>query len=154
MQAAVNAAASPRTGLRFIRSIAALALIGTAISLVSLYHHFSRAKTSFCDIGVSFNCDMVNRSAYSVVAGVPVALIGAVGYLLIFGLATLYREKPETPTLLLISSCAGLTFAGYLTYIEARVLFVWCILCLSSLGTITAICAASAALLVSSRRQS
>ena len=33
---------------------------------------------------------------------------------------------------------AGLAFALYLTYIEGRVLGVWCILCLSSLALIGA----------------
>ena len=43
---------------------------------------------------------------------------------------------------LIVGSClwavtgAGLAFASYLTYIEARVLGVWCILCLSSLAVI------------------
>jgi uncharacterized membrane protein len=32
---------------------------------------------------------------------------------------------------------AGLAFALYLTYIEGRILGVWCILCLTSLALIT-----------------
>jgi uncharacterized membrane protein len=119
--------------------IAVLALAGAAISCVSLYHHFSKSKTSFCDIGQSFNCDIVNRSSYSVVAGVPVALIGILGYGVILALCTVYREKAETPIMLLIAAVAGLLFAIRLTYIEAHVLRVWCILCLSSFALITAI---------------
>jgi len=49
------------------------------VSSVSLYHHFSTSKTSFCNFGESFNCDIVNRSSYSMLAGVPVALIGVIG---------------------------------------------------------------------------
>jgi uncharacterized membrane protein len=120
-------------------AIALLAILGVAVSSVSLYHHFSNSKTSFCDIGQSFNCDLVNRSQYSNFAGVPVALIGIGGYLLVLAFATLYREKAETPLMLMIASLAGLGFALYLTYIEARVLYAWCILCLSSLATIAAI---------------
>ena len=120
-------------------AIALLAILGVAVSSVSLYHHFSNSKTSFCDIGQSFNCDLVNRSQYSSFAGVPVALLGIVGYLLILAFATLYRGKAETPLILMIASLAGLGFALYLTYIEARVLYTWCILCLSSLATIAAI---------------
>ena len=120
-------------------AIALLAIFGVAVSSVSLYHHFSTSKTSFCDIGQSFNCDLVNRSRYSNLAGVPVALIGIVGYLLILAFATLYRAKAETPRMLMITSLTGLGFALYLTYIEARVLYAWCILCLSSLATISAI---------------
>jgi uncharacterized membrane protein len=125
---------------RLMVAVALVALAGVAVSSVSLYHHFSKSKTSFCDIGQSFNCDLVNRSAYSTVLGVPVALIGILGYLLILALATIYREKAETPAMLLIVSVAGLGFALRLTYIEWHVLGVWCILCLTSL-TLIFVCA-------------
>jgi uncharacterized membrane protein len=144
MQVAVNASGVPPRISRLMRVVALLAVLGVVISSVSLYHHFSTSKTSFCDIGQSFNCDLVNRSAYSVVAGVPVALIGIVGYLLILALATIYRGKAETPLMLLIASVAGLGFAAYLTYVEARILYAWCLLCLSSLATIFALAVVSA----------
>jgi vitamin-K-epoxide reductase (warfarin-sensitive) len=121
---------------RLMVAISLVALGGVAISSVSLYHHFNKSKTSFCDINEVFNCDLVNRSTYSTVLGVPVALIGILGYLLILGLATVYREKAETPAMLLAVSAAGLGFALYLTYIEAHVLGAWCILCLTSLSLI------------------
>lgn len=117
-------------------AIALLAVAGVAVSSVSLYEHFATSKTSFCDFSESFNCDIVNRSAYSTVLGVPVALIGIIGYLLILTLATIYRNQAETPVLLLIASGGGLVFALYLTYIEKFKLGVWCILCLASLGLI------------------
>jgi len=41
-------------------------------------------------------------------------------------LATIYRDKAETPILLLIASTSGLGFALYLTYIEKFVLAAWC----------------------------
>ena len=121
---------------RLMVVVAVIALAGVAVSSFSLYHHFSKSKTLFCDIGESFNCDLVNRSVYSTVLGVPVALIGILGYLLILGLATVYREKAETPAILVLVSAAGLGFALYLTYIEAYVLRAWCILCLTSLTLI------------------
>ena len=115
---------------------ALLAGAGIAVSSFSLYHHFSHSRTSFCDIGQEFNCDLVNRSQYSVVLGLPVALMGILGYLLLLALATVYREKAETPYMLLIASSGGLAFALRLAYIEAFVLHAWCILCLSSLAII------------------
>jgi uncharacterized membrane protein len=62
--------------------------------------------------------------------------MGILGYLLILGLTTIYRDKAETPILLLIASTGGLGFALYLTYIEKFVLGAWCILCLTSLTLI------------------
>lgn len=122
-----------------MRAIAVFAVVGIAISSFSLKHHFGHDKTSFCDFGQAFNCDLVNRSEYSVVAGVPVALIGILGYLMLLALATVYRQKAETPVLLLILSAAGLGFALYLTYVEAYRIHAWCILCLSSLAVISLI---------------
>jgi uncharacterized membrane protein len=131
---------------RLAQAIALVALAGLVVSSVSLYHHFSTSKTSVCNFGESFNCDIVNRSSYSTVAGVPVALIGMLGYLLILCLATIYRDKAETPIILFVASIGGLAFALYLTYIEKFVLAAWCILCLTSLGLIFSAVVLSAAL--------
>lgn len=135
MQTAVTSEMS-RPNTHLTAMIAVLAIVGIAISSFSLHHHFGHDKTSFCDFGQTFNCDLVNRSEYSVVAGVPVAFIGILGYLLLLALATIYRQKAETPALLLFFSAAGLGFALYLTYIEAYKLHAWCVLCLSSLAVI------------------
>jgi len=133
-------------------AIAVLAIAGVAVSSVSLDHHFRKSKTTYCDYGQSFNCDIVNRSEYSTVAGVPVALIGILGYVALLAFATFYREKAETPGILVLGSIAGLGFALYLTYIEKYVLFAWCILCLSSLAIIFSITALSTILFVRSMR--
>lgn len=119
--------------------IAILAVCGIVVSSVSLQHHYAKSKTEYCDIGETFNCDIVNRSSYSSILGIPVALIGMLGYAALAGLATVYRGREDTPLLLLGGAAAGLAFALYLTYIEARVLGVWCILCLSSLSLISSI---------------
>jgi uncharacterized membrane protein len=141
-------------GGRVLRAIALLSIAGAVVSAVSLYHHYDSSPSSFCDFGASFNCDMVNRSIYSAVFGIPVALIGIFGYgaLLIF--ATFYRAKAQVPVMLLISSLAGLGFALYLTYVEAFVLAVWCVLCLSSLTLITAITVLSSVLVAKKDPQS
>ena len=123
---------------RLFTGISALALAGVVVSSVSLYHHYGTSQSSFCDFGGTFNCDMVNRSVYSTLFGVPVALIGILGYTAIFLLASFRRRQTETPRLLMVACCAGFGFALYLTYIEAFVLAVWCVLCLSSLALVLA----------------
>jgi vitamin-K-epoxide reductase (warfarin-sensitive) len=120
-------------------AIAVLALAGMAVSAVSLQRHYAKSASAFCDFGERFNCDIVNRSEYSSVMGIPVAGIGMVGYGLLLALATLYRSRSETPVRLLAAAIAGLAFALYLTYIEGSVLETWCILCLSSLALIATI---------------
>lgn len=138
---------------RIFAIVAVLALAGISVSAVSLQHHYATSKTNYCDFGENFNCDIVNRSTYSTVLGVPDALIGIIGYAVLLALATLYRKKAETPVMLLIASLCGLGFALYLTYIEAFVLATWCILCLSSLTVIFLITVLSSLLAVSTMRR-
>jgi uncharacterized membrane protein len=138
---------------RVLQLTALLALAGVVVSSVSLHHHYGTTETSYCDFGASFNCDIVNRSIYSTVLGIPDALIGILGYGLLLALATLYRTKAETPFMLLIASTAGLGFALYLTYIEKFVLATWCILCLSSLTLIALITMLSSFLVAKAMRR-
>jgi vitamin-K-epoxide reductase (warfarin-sensitive) len=133
--------------------IAICAAAGITISSFSLYHHYGSSKTTYCDFGENFNCDIVNRSTYSTVFGVPDALIGIVGYAGLLLLATIYRTRTAAPMVLLIASLAGLSFALYLTYIEAFVLATWCVLCLSSLIVILMITALSSYLAASAKLQ-
>jgi vitamin-K-epoxide reductase (warfarin-sensitive) len=126
----VQAAVKSRSLLRWI---AVLAVLGIGVSGLALQNHYAKSKTTYCTFGEDFNCDVVNRSRYSEVAGMPVALIGILGYAGLLGLATLYRHKAETPAMLLFCALSGLGFSLYLTWVEAQVLQTWCVLCLSSL---------------------
>jgi uncharacterized membrane protein len=109
------------------------------VSAISLQRHYAKSKTEFCEIGQNFNCDIVNRSEYSTVMGIPVAGIGVAGYGILLILSTLRRARTETPNWLIGAAIAGLGFALYLTYVEAYVLKTWCILCLISLALISLI---------------
>lgn len=131
-----NASNTPPQSTNLLAAIALVAVAGVAVSSVSLYEHFATSTTSFCNFSDSFNCDLVNRSQYSTVLGVPVALVGIVGYLLLTTLATAYRNLLQTPLLLLIASVIGLGFALYLAYVEKFLLGAWCFLCLTSLALI------------------
>jgi uncharacterized membrane protein len=138
LSAAVTITPKTRTTMttstqRLMSLIAILAVCGIAVSAESLQRHYATSKTQFCDVGQAFNCDIVNRSEYSSIFGIPVALIGMLGYGALAGLATVYRERRETPAMLFGAAATGLVFALYLTYIEARVLGIYCVLCLSSL---------------------
>jgi uncharacterized membrane protein len=116
--------------------IALLSLAGVVDSAIALQRHYAKSDTNFCDFSKKFSCDIVNRSEYSTLAGIPVAGIGVAGYAALFVLATFLKSRPETPTRLLAASLAGLAFALYLTYVEAYELTTWCILCLASLALI------------------
>ena len=112
-------------------------IVGAAASALALQHHYRRDSSSFCNFNTTFNCDVVNRSAYSEVGGIPVALGGLLAYLFMLGLCVFQNKKQDTPALLLLLSLTGLLLSLYLTYVEAAVLRTWCVLCLTSLVSIT-----------------
>ena len=122
---------------RLLLAISLLAVVGMVLSALSLKNHYSGEKTEYCDLGESFNCDVVNRSVYSHIGPVPVAAIGLLGYTILLVLSRITRRGAQI--FMLLGALAGLGFALYLTYLEAYVLGVWCVLCLESLVAITAI---------------
>ena len=131
--------------------IAVLSIAGVALSAVSLQRHYAKSATNFCDFSQKFSCDIVNRSEYSEIMGIPVAGLGVAGYAALFVLSTFWRSRTETTTCILVAALAGLAFALYLTYIEAYVLTTWCILCVGSLVIISLIALLSVVVRVRSR---
>jgi uncharacterized membrane protein len=108
-----------------------LALAGIIAASLALREHY-REDASPCSINDKWDCGIVNKSPYAVVGGVPVAVIGIAGYLLMGVLGGLRRYR-----LLLAVTLAGLAYSLYLAHIEAKVLGVWCIYCVISLGIIS-----------------
>ncbi len=114
--------------MRYIFAI--LAVAGMVVSYLALRVHYS-TDSAPCSINEKWDCGIVNHSPYAVIHGVPVAAIGIAGYLLIALLALARRRG-----LLVIATVIGMGFALYLSNIEARVLGVWCVYCVSSQGLI------------------
>jgi uncharacterized membrane protein len=113
--------------------VALLALLGLLASVAALREHY-RTGASPCSINDKWDCGEVNHSPYAVLGRVPVADIGIAGYLLL-GLLALKRAWRTT----FFAAVIGLGFSLYLTYIEARVLQIWCIYCVISLSMISLI---------------
>lgn len=113
--------------------ITLLAIAGVVISALTLHIHYSNS-TPPCDINAHWDCGIVNHSRYSVFHGVPVAVIGIIGYA-VLALLTLLRRR----RLALVAALIGLGFALYLTSIEARILEIWCLDCVISQSIIALI---------------
>jgi uncharacterized membrane protein len=123
-------------------SILLLCLCGIGLSIASLRSHYATSATDYCDLNQIFNCDIVNRSKFSEVLGIPVALIGIIGYVILLGLTA--KKNRLLELLRLCMSLGGLMFALYLAYIEEHVLRTWCLLCIGSLIAIAGIAIISA----------
>jgi len=122
--------------------IAVLCIGGVVLSGVSLYNHYSSSATGYCDFDELFNCDLVNRSSYARLFGVPVALIGLLGFAALLA-SLLITGGAVWAGLRFCAALVGLSFATYLAFIEGFVLHTWCILCLGSLLTIIGVTAFS-----------
>ena len=113
--------------------IAVLALVGAVVSGLALEVHYTIATTP-CSINEKWDCGVVNHSSYSLISGIPVALIGIAGYL---GLVWLGLARQRA--VLTIAAVAGLVFALYLAHIERDILGAWCLYCVISLADIALI---------------
>jgi uncharacterized membrane protein len=113
--------------------IAVLALIGAVVSGLALQVHYSVA-TSPCSINEKWDCDVVNHSSYSLIQGIPVAILGIVGYL---GLVWLGLARQRA--VLTAAAAAGLGYSLYLAHVERDILGVWCLYCVISLADIALI---------------
>jgi uncharacterized membrane protein len=108
-----------------------LCVVGIAAASLALREHY-REGDSPCRINERWDCGIVNKSPFAVIAGVPVAVIGIAGYLLLGALAFKRAYR-----LMLVFAIAGLAFSLYLAHVERDLLGVWCIYCVISLGVIS-----------------
>ena len=134
---------------KLLRIVVAFAVIGMALSAYSFLHHESLVSGAFCTIDATFNCDIVNRGPYSEIGGVPVSVMGLVGYGFLLVAAAMRTRKPHDRALLdflVLASGGALAFSLYLTGIEAFVLHAWCIICITSQVSIVTIFALSCVL--------
>jgi vitamin-K-epoxide reductase (warfarin-sensitive) len=111
-----------------------LASLGIVASSLALREHYRTEGDSPCSINERWDCGIVNHSPYATLAGIPVAMLGIAGYILMGALA--WRRAYR---LVLAAAVAGLAFSLYLAHIEASILGVWCIYCVISLGIISLI---------------
>jgi len=79
---------------------------------------------------IAHGCATVQKSTYAELLGVPVALLGLLGYVGI--LAALARDGEQGRTAAAFLSLAGFGFSAWLTYVEVARLDAICIWCVAS----------------------
>jgi uncharacterized membrane protein len=119
-----------------------LALAGFADSLYLTWYHYDPAVRVCIASG---GCETVNGSRFATLGGVPVAVLGVAGYLLIVAALAVRRWGPPASRqpagyVAYALAAAGTAFSLYLTAIEAFVLRAYCTWCLASAILVTAVC--------------
>ena len=103
---------------------AAVAGLGLAIAAYLVYVHYSGGEP-VC--AIAHGCAIVQSSRYASLAGVPLALLGLLGYAaLLVALATDRRDAAALVAL------TGAGFSGWLTYVEVAILDAICVWCVAS----------------------
>ncbi len=105
-----------------------LCVLGLGVATYLTIAHYT-GGTTICPL--HGGCETVQHSVYSKLAGVPVALIGLIGYVLI--LASLLVPQSETTRLATMAlTIPGFAFSAYLTARELFSIHAICPWCVSS----------------------
>lgn len=125
---------------RFTQVTVALTIIGLLVSIYMTIYKVT-SNDNMC-VG-SKDCSVVNASKYSEVNGIPVAVVGAVGYAALLGIL-LFERKPgffkDNGSMIFFGiSLIGFFFTLWLIYVEVALLKAYCPFCIASQITMTLI---------------
>jgi len=122
----------------------ALVLLGLGSSLASTYVHYSLLSRpgylSFCDVSATVSCTEAYLSRFGSFRGVPVALLGAIWFVL--ALLVLLPARSRTaatdgiPAYLFALSTLALAVVLYLGYASFFVLKTVCLLCVATYAAV------------------
>ena len=108
-----------------------LSIIAIIFSILTIFNHYAVEDNSFC-LTDNDTCDVVNKSIYSTLFGIPLGFFG-----IFYFIATLYfaskiyhkKKLKENIDNLIIWTVAGLIPVAYLIYVEAFKILTFCSLC-------------------------
>jgi uncharacterized membrane protein len=108
-------------------AVLVLAVLGLGVAGYLTYVHYKGIRP-VCGLGG--DCEKVQSSEWSKLAGVPVSLLGLLGYAAI--LATLLVRREEALIAAALISLVGFGFSAYLTYRELFTIDALCQWCVAS----------------------
>jgi uncharacterized membrane protein len=119
--------------VRLRAAIAVACLIGIAIASYLTYVHYAHTAP-ICTTG---GCETVQKSKYAELAGVPVALLGLVTYVVLFALA--FARGVEAALAGVFVAVVGVAFSGYLLWAQLGPIGAICQWCLGNDLTIAVV---------------
>jgi uncharacterized membrane protein len=117
------------------KTMIVLTAVGLCLAAYLTYVHYS-GITPPCSIKGN-PCSEVQKSQYSLLIGIPVALIGLLGYIAILGSLLLAPDGERTRFVTMALILGGFGFSLYLTYRELFTLHKICEWCVSSAAIMT-----------------
>lgn len=107
-----------------------VAVLGLLLSIYLTIEHFTSAAVLACPEGATINCAKVTSSQWSVLFGVPVAVLG-LAYFVVMTLLVMpmaWRRR-NLDLVRVIAAAGGAVMVLYLIYVElfdVRALCLWC----------------------------
>ena len=126
-------------------STAVLALLGIAIAGYLTWVHYA-GLDPVC-VGGGGGCERVQSSRWAELAGIPVAVLGLVGYVAI--LTSLVLPDALARQAAAFLALVGLGFSAWLTYVELVEIEAICQWCVASAVVMTALAGVSVARVIS-----
>ncbi|MDO8516310.1 MAG: vitamin K epoxide reductase family protein [bacterium] len=108
-----------------------LSVLGILIMAYLFKVGYMSGDNSFCNLGEGFSCDLVNKSKYAKIFGIPLSGMGLLYFAWVLYMVV-RSYKPETLEKIVLATIAILVPSLYLSYIEYFVLKSICILCETS----------------------
>lgn len=106
--------------------LAGLSIIGIFLAIYLFYNFLTKPQFESCYVNSVVNCDAVTKGSLSTLLGIPVSLVGLLGYIVIL-ISSLLKRK----TTIFLMSSFGMLFCLYITLQEVFFLKVICPVCLS-----------------------
>ena len=124
-----------------MRKVYAIAALLSLVGLVdALYLTIEHVTGQSVQCTIISGCSEVLSSSYAVVAGIPLAAIGAAAYFSVFSLATLVAFGYQfAKNLLILLVAAMFLMSLWLVYLQAFVIREFCQYCLLSAAITTAL---------------
>jgi uncharacterized membrane protein len=135
--------ATTPSGMDWLRIISiGLCIFGIFVAGYMSWAELTDNETECSDAG-KIDCSAVQNSAYASTYGLPVAVLGLLGYIGILGVLVLEDQidilATYGRTLIIGMTLFGVVFSIYLSALEATVLDAWCQWCIMSAITILAL---------------
>ena len=121
----------------------ALSVIGLLVAIYMTIFKFTNDEIQAAMCVGSHGCIAVNSSAYSEIRGIPVAVLGILGYLSILALLVLERKPgffQSNGTMIQFTiTLAGFLFTVWLIFVEVALIKAYCPFCITSQVAMTLI---------------
>ena len=101
-----------------------LAAFGILLASYLFYSYLAPNPPGLCDINAIVNCDAVTKGPLAEFMGIPVSLVGLIGYIVILSSSLMKKKR-----LHLAMTTFGMVFCLRLTYLEIFVENVFCPVC-------------------------